>query len=122
MVRVESTLDSNVTKEVNKQQLKKLSFIMIIFSLVFILLGFLMISNGGELSIGIIFIVLEILYIPLVIWLTKFFQKRLDKSMSIMSSETKCSYIFTDEEITIDGNKNDEYSCVIKAKYSYHIK
>lgn len=122
MVRVESKFDSNVTKEANKQQLKKLSFIMIILSLIFILLGFFMILNGEDLSIGITLIVLGILYIPLVILLTKFFQKRLDKSMSIMSSETKCNYLFTDEGITIDENKNDEFSCVIKAKYNYLYK
>lgn len=118
MVRVESILDSKVTKEANKYQLKKISFILILFSLIFISIGVLNIANY-EKVVGIVLIVIGICYIPLVIGLTKLLQKKIDKTMSVMSSDTKCNYIFTEEDITIDEKKNDEFSCILKAKYSY---
>lgn len=118
MVRVESIFDSSVTKEANKQQLKKMRLFLVLFSLVFIGIGLFNIA-GSEWEVGVVFITLGLLYIPFVLVLTKLFQRKLDKTMSIMSSDTKCDYIFTEEDMTIDEKKGNAFSCIIKAKYSY---
>lgn len=121
MVIVESVLDENVTKALNKVSLKRLSILLIIVSLVFILFGIMNISDD-DLYGGIIWIVVGILYIPLVMLLTKLIQKRSNKTMSLISVETKERYQFDNEYIVISQQKGEDFFSETKAKYNYLYK
>lgn len=118
MVIVESTLDENVTKALNKASFKKLTILMLVVSLIFILLGIMNIFNDNLVG-GLIWIIVGILYMPLVILLTKINQKRINKTLSILSVETKERYEFNNEFILIQQQKGEDYSCETKAKYNY---
>lgn len=118
MVIVESTLDENVTKALNKASFKKLTILMLVVSLIFILLGIMNIFNDNLVG-GFIWIIVGILYMPLVMLLTKINQKRINKTLSILSVETKERYEFNNEFILIQQQKGEDYSCETKAKYNY---
>lgn len=121
MVIVESTLDENVTKTLNKVSFKRLSILLIIISLVFILLGIMNILDDDIFG-GVIWIVVGILYVPFVILLTKIIQKKSNKTMSLLSVETKERYQFDVEYITIYQQKGEDFYSETKTKYNYLFK
>lgn len=118
MVVVKTKFDEQVTNTINKEQLKKLSKLIIFIAIVFALLGVFYIYKGN-LIVGITLLVGAIVYFPLVKILTKHFQKKVNKTMSILSSQTEETYTFDSEFIQIEQVKGEEYSAVVKTKYSY---
>ena len=121
MVIVETTLDESASKTLNRASLKKLKVIMIIISLIFISFGVINIIND-DLYVGIVWTSIGVLYMPFVSLLSKIFQKKINKTMSIMSVETKEKYIFDNEFVIIKQQKGEDYYSETKTKYNYFYK
>lgn len=118
MVIVKTTFDENVTKEINKEQFRKLNKFMIIVVFIFGLLGIVFIVNK-DLPTGIFLLAFAILYFPLVKFITNAVTKRVNKTMSVMSSMTEETYTFDENGLSIEQVKGSEYIATVKTNYSY---
>lgn len=118
MVVVKTVLDENVTKEINKEQFRKLNKFMIVMILILAAIGVIGILVD-EMEAGIFLLVFAVLYFPLIKVIAKVNQKKVNKTMSVMSSETEETYIFDDEQIQIELVKGNDYSSIVKTNYSY---
>lgn len=121
MIQFNSKYNSNLTTKVNKFQMKKLFWVFVIFSLFLIGIGVLGIIDG-DIFAGSLLVFIGVFYIPLVWWLTKAFQKKLDKSNSIMSNETEQFYKFDENKFSISEKKGEEYRAEVEATYNYFYK
>ncbi|MDE6442120.1 MAG: YcxB family protein [Clostridia bacterium] len=128
MVEFEGKFDESVTKSLNNRTFKKLWWVFVLFSAVFILLGvcgILFREDGEDLSYGIFLIAVGVLFTPAVFLLTKILQKRVDKSMSVMSSDTTQTFQFYPDKLVISqvkqryGEEECEYQATTIARYSY---
>ena len=120
MINFKSKFDENVTNALSKHQLKKVGWALGVISLFFTVFGVLCIvfrEDASDLSLGIFLIAFGLLYFPLVLGLSKVFQKKWNKSMSIMSADTEIEFSFDEERCTIIQIKGDEYKGVTEAKY-----
>ena len=125
MVEFKGTLDSGKTQSVNNRQFKKLWWLIALFCVVFIALGIMGIifrEDESDFYLGIFLICMGALFPLLVFFLTRLTQKRLDKSMHILSDETFETYSFYPDKLVITTRKGDEYEGVVTAKYSYLYK
>jgi hypothetical protein len=125
MVKFESTLSNERSKELNQFAFKRLWWLMLLCSLLFILFGVLAVMQPDDpvdKSVGIILIVFGIGYAPIVWLVTRLRQKRYDRSMSIMSDETHEVYTFDEHHFTISQVKGLEYEANIDAAYTYFYK
>lgn len=131
MIEFQGKLDSNATNSINKHALKKLWWMIVLFSVVFILIGVVGIlyrEDDTDIGFGIIMIAFGVLFYPLVLLFTKITQKNLDKSMSVLSSDTTQTFQFYPDKIIITqekkrfGEEESEYLATTTAKYSYFYK
>ncbi len=125
MVEFRSKLDSSKSKALNVKKFKQLLWFYILLSLLLVFIGIMAITqreDNSDLIGGIIYIVLGVLLTPFGYFLTRIFQKSLDKSLILISEETEEVYTFDEQYITLTQVKGDVYSCAIKAKYSYIYK
>ncbi|MDR0831962.1 MAG: hypothetical protein LBM99_03580 [Bacillales bacterium] len=123
MIEIKSKFDATMTENMNKAQLKKLGPFMFIVSGIFIILGLLMFLYFEEFEFsGIVFMVIGVLYIPLVKVLTKVFQKGINKSMTVLSSETIQYFRFEEKRVFIETVKGDLYKENVDADYSFLYK
>lgn len=121
MIEFRTKFDSSKTNAVNKNTFKRFAWAFVLFSAIFIAIGIAEIAVGDaeDLSYGIFLLVVGVLFMPLVWVLTKIIQRSLDRSMSIMSSETEEIYTFEEDYIKIDSRRGDEYHGFTEAKYTY---
>lgn len=127
MVEFQGKFDENVTKSLNKQALKKLTWVYAVASAVFIVLGVIWLispEDAFDIGLGVFFIIVGLLFTPLMLLLSKKSQKKMDESMHILSSETQVTYQFYPDRIFISQKKpigeNDyEYEATTNARYSY---
>lgn len=124
MVEFKSKFNDKVTESINKMSFKKLMPLFIILSGVFIVLGLFefLFPEEGSVGVGIMFILIGVLYTPLVLLLTKFVQKSINKSMSIMSDETEQTIRFDEERIEIIQIQGDKYEGITKSTYDLLYK
>lgn len=125
MVEFRSGFNSNKSKVLNKIALRRMWWLFSILSCVFILLGVLGIvfrEDTSDLIFGIVMIIVGVLFTPLVIGLSFFVQKKLDKTMPILSNDTIETFTFEEDHLTITLIKGNEYESCCKAKYSYLYK
>lgn len=128
MVEFQGKFDESVTKSLNNRAFKKMWWLFVVFSVVFICLGIAGIvlrEDNEDLSYGIFLIALGVLFTPAVLLLTKIVQKRVDKSMSVMSSDTTQTIQFYPDKMIItmvkqrNGEEESEYEATTTARYSY---
>lgn len=117
MVKVESKFNDNVVKELFKRSLKKMIFVFIL-SVIIIILGAINFIEENT-SLGAFLIIFGIIYIPILVILVKYSLKKTQKTMHVLSNDTISTYVFTEEEISINTTKNDEYQSEVRAKYSF---
>ena len=87
MIIFENTFDQNVAKSATKQAFKKAIWIYVVFTAVFLILGLMMLLVNPRLAI--FYIVMGILILPIGYVLTNAIQSKTNKTMSVMSAETK---------------------------------
>lgn len=120
MVEIRTKFDENVTKELNKIQMKKSWWIYALFTVIFVLLGVTFgLEAEGDWILGGVFIVIGICFFPLCLLLTKIMQKNINKSMSVLSEETHEIYKFDELKITIEQTKGSSFHAVTETDYSY---
>jgi len=108
MVAFEGKFNSEQTQELNKFQLKRIWWLFLVIGLVFmIFVAEAIVNKDYATAIG--FGVFIVLFPILTIVLTKVFQKGIDKSLHIMSDDTKERYEFEDGKVKIIQQKGDEY-------------
>lgn len=125
MVEFRTKLDSSKTTAINKNTFKRLWFVFVSVSLVFICLGivgFVTKEDSEDLYYAIFCIVFGVLFTPLVWLITGVLQKSINKSAAYISDNTEEVYTFDDDKITVTQKKTDEFSAVTEAKYSYLYK
>ena len=120
MVKFETKLNSQASGALNKYAMKKLWWVYALFTVLFVVLGALNLKD--DTVSGIIFICIGVLFTPLCIILTKLIQKKVDKSMSIMSDDTTETYTFEEDKFTVTQEKGEEFRGTTEAKYSYFNK
>ncbi len=123
MIRFETKFDADKTKQLNKFTMKKFWWAYALCTVIFVALGVMdIVSSEPDLVFGIVMIVIGVLFTPLCIWITSCVQKRIDKSMSIMSENTVETYVFDEDQFSIKQEKGEEYKAITVAKYSYFHK
>lgn len=123
MVRFETKFNAEKTKQMNAFTMKRFWWLYAVCSAVFILLGVLsIIGEEPDLVFGIFMIAFGVLFTPLCILLTMALQKRMNKSMSLLSDDTVETYVFDEERFSIKNEKGDDYKAMTVAKYSYFHK
>lgn len=131
MIEFQGKLDSSVTNSINKHTFKKLWWLFVLFSAVFVALGAMGIivhEDISDLIASLFLIIIGVLFTPLVLLISKPTQKRLDKSMSVLSSDTTQTFQFYPDKIIVmqekkrAGEEESEYSAMTTAKYSYFYK
>ena len=127
MVKFETKFNGNVSRELSVRGMKKLWWVYAFFSVLFIFIGVLYLNS--DMSFGIAMIVFGVLFAPLCIMLTRLLQKKVDKSMSVMSEETYEIYTFDENFFTIVQEKGGHIGLKrapiirisIKSKKTIHI-
>lgn len=120
MIEIRTKFDENVAKELNKQAMKKLWWVYAFFTIILIGAGLLILLGGEEIDYsGIIYICVGVLFFPLCLLLTKFAQKKVNKSMSILSNENIEIYKFDSDKIIIEQTKGTDFHGLTEANYSY---
>lgn len=124
MVRFETQFDSQVTKQLNKHTFKTKWWLFVIFPVIMIGCGLLTLLDPVDPDIGfsIYLIAVGVLFIPIVLLLTHFLQKRMDKSMHLLSENTKELYLFDTDHFEIIQDMGEEYFAHTKGKYNHFYK
>ena len=131
MVEFQCKFNENTAKSINKRALKKFWLIYVLASVVLVVLGVLAIvfrEDNADFTYGVTLIVLGGLFTPLVFLLTKFTQKKINKSMHVLSSDTSETFQFFPDRVIItlrkmrNGEDECEYESTTKAQYSYFYK
>lgn len=125
MVEFRTTLNSNKTQALNKNAFKKLWWMYLLLSLIFVVIGVIGIlfrEDNSDLAFGITLTVFGVIFTPLVLLITKLIQRNFDKSMSLISDNTEEVYTFDENEITISQKRGEDYEAFTRAKYNYLFK
>ncbi len=128
MVKFETKFNGNVSRELSVRSMKKLWWVYAFFSALFIFIGVLNLNSMIfgiamiDMIFGIAMIVFGVLFAPLCIMLTRLLQKKVDKSMSVMSEETYEIYTFDENFFTIVQEKGESYRSETRADYTYFNK
>ena len=98
MVRFETKFSSESSRALNRRAIAKLTWVYVLFSVLFAVLGVVWIIGA---------------------WLTKIIQKNVDASMSIMSGDTTEIYTFDENGLVIETEKTGIYKSRVEATYKY---
>lgn len=126
MVEFKTTLDANKMTAVNRNTFKKMWFVFVIISVLFIGFGvfaILLPEDASDFYLGIFLVVFGALFTPLVWLITAAEQRRLNKSMPVMSENTLSTFTFDEEKITVVQTKDFDYydKTVISYRYLHKV-
>lgn len=125
MVEFRSKLDGSKSRALNKDMFKKLLWLYAVLTTLLIVIGIVGIvlkEDSSDVAAGIGLIVLGVLITPLGYLLSRFLQKRIDRSATYISDSTEEIYTFDEQYITLTQTMGDVFSSTLKAKYSYIYK
>ena len=123
MIRFETKLNADKTKQFNQFTMKRIWWLYALFTLIFVGIGVAnILSSEPDLVFGIVMIGLGVLFTPLCIGLTILLQKKQNKTMSVLSDNTLETYVFDENQFSIKHEKGEEYKAITVAKYSYFYK
>lgn len=125
MVRFETKFNSESSDSLSKFQMKKITWVYVVFSLFFIVLGIIGAVGGTDsedFAFGLGFIVFGVLFFPICFVITKLFQKNTDKSMPLLHENTEQIFEFDGEKIKIFTRLPGVYESRTEASYRYLFK
>lgn len=125
MVEFRSKLDCSKSRALNNNMFKKLLWLyagLTVLLIVFGVIGIVLKEDSSDVAAGIGLIVLGVLITPLGYLLSRFLQKRIDKSATYISENTEEVYTFDEQYITLTQTRSDVFSSTLKARYSYIYK
>ncbi len=120
MVKVETKLNDEATKTLNKVTLKKALILIIIMDLFFFLLALWRFLEK-DIFMSVIWLVVAIVFFPLFLILNKIGQKQLNKSMALISEDTMVTFIFEEEYMEIIQTRKDVFTSTTRAKYMSYV-
>lgn len=122
MVIFKANLNSETTKQLNKFSLKRMWWVVLIPSVLFIVIGvlggFVFPEDGSDTVFGIVMISLGVLFTPAVWLLTRLLQRNLDESATYIAGNTEETYTFSENGIEI-LQVNEQFRSWTSAKYPY---
>lgn len=118
MVEFDSVFDENTAKALNRLTLKKIWWLFVIVSLAACILGVDSLLQN-EPVIGSIMLVIGVLFTPLTLLLSQVTQKKLNQSMTLLSSETKEYFRFEEQKMLVRQTKGNEYLSTTEAAYAH---
>lgn len=104
MVKFETKLNADSTKQLNKQAFKRLWWVMLVLSLLFValgLIGYFFGEDDADKTFAISLMVIGVLFAPLVWLISGILQKNINKSAKFITDETDEIYIFDDDKLYI---------------------
>lgn len=131
MVEFKTTFDADKVNKLNQRQLGKTKRAFTILMTIFVVLGVLMICIASEefsessdeawssLFLGVFLIVFGILYYPIVKLFAKKYQNKINKTTTLLSSQTEEIYKFDEDKLFIFTTKGDEYKSAVETNYTY---
>ena len=125
MIEFVGKFDENAAGSALKRQIKKLWWMYLGFSLLFIVIGIFGIvlpGDNSDIVFGVVMLVFGVLFTPICLLLTKLLQKNYNKSMHVLSPDTVETYQFFPDRLIITQRKGEEYEATTTAKYSYLYK
>ena len=120
MVKVQTKLNAETTKRLNKRGLKNLSWVIILFTVLFLLMGVCDIVEKD--NFGWFYIVMGVLFFPLCLLFTKLFQKIINKSSKFLSEETTELYTFDEAYFILEQTREGIFHNTLQANYNYLFK
>lgn len=125
MVEFQGKFDSTLTNNLNKRQFKRIWWFFVLFPILLVGMGVMMIlmpEDQSDIYAGIAIICFGVLFPPLLVLLTRFAQKKINKSMYILSNDTTSLFQFYPDRVVITMRKGEEYEGITTAKYSYFYR
>ncbi|MCX4313750.1 MAG: YcxB family protein [Clostridia bacterium] len=125
MIEFRTKLDGAKSAALFRHSFKRIIWLPILFSAIFITIGVVSIvlqTEEGDLPYGIAMTVIGALFLPIVYLISKLAQKKSAESMSVISDTTEEIYTFDEDHITVTQQKGDEYYSQTKATYPYLYK
>lgn len=125
MVEFQGKFNSALTNNLTKRQFKKMWWIFALLPLLLVGIGVLMImmpEDQSDIYAGIAVICFGVLFPVLLVALSHFTQKKINKSMSILSDDTSSTFQFYPDKVVITMRKGEEYEGITTAKYSYFYR
>jgi hypothetical protein len=123
MIEVKSKLDASITSPLIRLQLRKFWWAFIVLPLFFIFTGVLYVaypeSESFDIGLGIFLIAFGVLFLPLVYLSGKALQKKLNKSMKLMSVETTNYFRFDGDKIYQETNLGEDHKST--AEFNYNL-
>ena len=120
MIKVETKLNAETAKKLNKRGLKNLTWVIVLFVALFLFLGIAELIADD--LWGWFYIVIAALFFPLVLLFTKIFQKAISKSANFLSEETSEVYTFDTEYFILEQTREGMFHTTLQANYSYLFK
>lgn len=117
MVQFHSKLDSSKTAAINRNTFRRLWWVLVVFSALFILLGVIGIvltEDMGDVIISALFITVGVCFAPLVLIIANVTQKKVNKSASFISNDTDEIYTFDTDRFTVVQRKADVFNSTIE--------
>lgn len=123
MIRFETKFNADKVKQLNTFTMKKFWWLYAVCSVIFALIGVVaIVGEEPDLIFGIVMITFGVLFTPLCILLTFAMQKKMNKTMTVLSEDTTETYIFDEEKFSIKNEKGDDYKAITIAKYNHFYK
>lgn len=125
MIEVQSRFDSNLTNPLLKLQIRRMWWLFLLFSSLFILFGITNVIDPemeSDTVLGIMMIALGVLFLPLIFLLSKWLQKIMNKSLKVMNSETINYFRFDESRIFQEMIRGNEYKATSESSYTMLYK
>lgn len=122
MVIFKTTLDAGKVSALNKNTFKRLWWVYLIASLIFVgigVAGIVFAEDSSDFYLGIFLAVFGVLFTPLAFLITLLVQKIFNNSMPVLSDNTVSYFTFDQSKITIVQTKSDDYYAETKMAYQY---
>lgn len=125
MVKFETKLNADSTKQLNKHAFARLGWIMLIFSILLIaigLVGYFLGTDSEDRVLGIALAVFGVLFAPFIWVLSSIAQKNFNKSAKYITDETDEIYIFDNDTLYIKQvSKNMQSETTYNYDYLYKV-
>lgn len=135
MVRFETKFNSDSADALNGKVLGRSKGLFTVLSVILIFLGAIILIDGFipdpetteddrlfDIIYGAVLIVFGAVLFPLTKAITKFVQKKVNSTMSIMGDETTEVYLFDEKGLVIETERPDLYKSRTEASYKYIFK
>jgi len=120
MIKYRTVMNAEVTKQINKDAMKRLAPMFTIISAILVIMGVLGIAfpeAEEDIGLGIFLIIYGLLFYPFILLVIRIAYKKQTKSMQILSDETIEEFTFDSGYLEITQTKGTEFYGLTRCKY-----